>query len=45
MNRVKVILSDSINQSLIKEVDDEEIKNVVFVMHPVDAPGREPMTK
>ena len=45
LNHVKVIVSDSINQNLIKEDDAEEIKKAVFVMHPLEAPSREPMTK
>ncbi|XP_027770443.1 uncharacterized protein LOC107009571 isoform X2 [Solanum pennellii] len=39
LNHIKMIVSDSINQDLINEVDDEEIKNVVFAMRPLKAPG------
>lgn len=44
LNHITMIVSDSINQDLIKEVDDEEIKNVVFAMHPLKAPGIDGMT-
>ncbi|XP_075092452.1 uncharacterized protein LOC142172682 [Nicotiana tabacum] len=39
LNHVNVTISDSINQKLIKDISEEEVKNVVFAMHPLKAPG------
>lgn len=44
LSHVSVSINDSINQKLIKDVDDEEIKTAVFDMHPLKAPGADGMT-
>lgn len=44
LNLIPRLVEDSVNQSLIKEVTDEEVKHVVFDMHPLKAPRIDGMT-
>lgn len=44
VSSVLVSLNESMNRRLIREVSDADIKNVFFLMHPLEVPGIDGMT-